>query len=488
MKGTSQAMIDQIRRLHAEGHKIKKIARVLGKSKNTVKKHLRDVIIETMDGENSQIKAPSSIDWKYAQEQVALGRPVKRVYEDMTPTMSYSHFARELRCRNNKISTVIAVRQQHEPGEKAQVDYCDGLLIFDAKTMSSAKSQFFCGVLPASSYVFGEFTASQKSADFIRSHERMWNYFGGVAKYVVLDNLKSGVTKAHRYDPDVNPVYCDFANHCGFAALPARVRTPRDKACVEATIGVIQRDFFERHRNHKFYSLVELNIAFRAYLDELNRRVMSDYGVSRSDRFALERPLLGALPASTYELYEWKDAKVHPDCCIELMTSVYSVPHIHVGKKVKVKFNDKMVIILDETAMETLAVHPRREKHKPSIVEEHLPPHKTQRSCFDVKRIERFAASIGSKTTDYVTWQFEAEKYPLRVLRRMQGLVRFFETNSVSKEAMEFAALRALSFKKKELRYFTDCARHYKQGKENLHVVNPPKRELANIHLQSQEF
>lgn len=486
MKGKSHAMIDQIRRLHANGHKIKRIASILGISKNTVRRHIRTESEAPQDCLPDATESPiaTTVDWEFALGQVALGRPVKRVYEEMAPGLSYAHFARELRKRNTKPAVVTAVRLHHEPGERVQVDYCDGIPIYNPKTGTVTKTQFFCGVLPASSYVFGEFTESQKSHDFIRSHERMWAYYGGVSKYVVLDNLKAGVTKAHRYDPDINPVYCDFANHCGFAALPARVRTPRDKAAVEATIGVIQRDFFDRHRNTKFYSLAELNIAFRCYLNDLNGRVMVDYGVSRAERFAMEKPLLGPVPAS-YEMFEWKDAKVHPDCCIELKTSVYSVPHIHVGREVRVKFNEMVVIILDESGLETLAVHPRKEKYKPSIVDEHLPPNKVQRSCFDVIRIERFAQSIGRETGAYVSWQFESERYPLRVLRRMQGLVRFFETSQVGKEAMEYAAVRAIQFRKKDLKFFSDCARSFKPGRENLHVVTSPKRESTNIHLQS---
>ena len=87
---------------------------------------------------------------------------------------------------------------------------------------------------------------------------------------LVVDNLKSGIKKAHRYDPDVNPTYCDYGNHQGFAVLPARPYTPRDKACVEATIGAIQRSFFQQVRNCAFYSLDEINRAFRVFLGEFN--------------------------------------------------------------------------------------------------------------------------------------------------------------------------------------------------------------------------
>jgi hypothetical protein len=423
------------------------------------------------------------IDWDYALKERGLGRPIKRIYEELGLTMSYENFSRLLKARNVKPS-VAAVRLHHELGEKTQVDYADGLKIMDPKTGILLKTQFFCGVLPASSYTFGEFTMSQKLPDFIRSHERMWHYFKGTTKYVVLDNLKSGVSRAHRYDPEINPTYCDYANHAGFAALPARVRTPRDKAAVEATIGVIQRDFFDRHRHTKFYSLFELNSVFRQFLDDFNGRVMADYGCSRQSRFAIESPTLQPCTDSQYEMFEWKTAKVHPDSCIEFQRSVYSVPYVHIHKTVHVKYSDKMVIILNETASETIASHVRMPRFKHSINDAHLPPSKLQMRSFDILRVEKFAAAIGGKTTEYVDWQFALEQHPLRALRRMQGLIRFFETKQISKEAMEFAASRSMQFQKRELRYFESCALTFSTTGSTLHLVQPPKRESAHIHLQ----
>jgi transposase len=106
----------------------------------------------------------------------------------------------------------------------------------------------------------------------------MFAYFGGITPYVVVDNLKSGVYRADLYDPDVNPTYCDFANHMGFAVLPARPYKARDKGSGESHIGVVQRGFFQEVRNRVFYSLQELNKALRDYLHRLNHEVMKDYG------------------------------------------------------------------------------------------------------------------------------------------------------------------------------------------------------------------
>lgn len=476
-------MIDQIKHLHLQGYKIKKIAAILGVSKNTVRRYVRNDAATGESKAASTVVTDLSVDWDYVKSQYALGRPLKRVYEEILPNFTYSHFTRMMR-KLSPPEVKTAPRIHHEPGENTQVDYCDGLLIYDPKTNKATKTQFFCGVLPASSFTFGEFSMTQKSFDFLRSHERMWAFFGGVSKYVVIDNLKSGVSRAHRYDPDINPAYCDFGNHCGFAVLPARVRTPRDKASVEAAIGAIQRDFFERHRNTKFYSLAELNAAFYAYLQELNNRVMTDHGASRADRFVMERPKLGPLPSTAYEIYEWKDAKVHPDCCIELNRSVYSVPFTHVGKQVKVKYNEKLVIILDLSGLDVLATHVKQARFQASIQTDHLPEHKIQRKCFDLVKIERIAKSIGEKTYEYVMWQMELEKYPLRALRRLQGIIRFFETKKIAKASMEFAATRAMSYRRKDLRYFSACAENFQPGAKNLHVVTAPTREMTNIHLQ----
>ncbi|RYD18762.1 MAG: transposase, partial [Lysobacteraceae bacterium] len=107
----------------------------------------------------------------------------------------------------------------------------------------------------------------------------------GGLPYVVIDNLKSGVKNAHRYDPDLNPTYCDYGNQCGFAVLPARPYTPRDKACIEATIGVFQRSLFQSIREQVFYDLWQLNDRCLNYVVELNSSVMKDYGISRDERF-----------------------------------------------------------------------------------------------------------------------------------------------------------------------------------------------------------
>jgi len=228
----SEPMQEQIKKLLAEGHSIRKVSQALGVSRQTVRKFGR--------GRREKEHEPKpGVSFALVPSDVTSGVTIKQAHAEQAPEVSYTRFRRTLHRRATP-PPAIALRLTHQPGEKVQVDYCDGISIVDAETGEVKKTQFFCGVLPFSSFAFGEFVNDQKLPTFIESHERMWSYLGGVTQYVVVDNLKSGVKKAHRYDPDVNPTYCDYGNHQGFAVLPARPYTPRDKACVEATIGAIQ--------------------------------------------------------------------------------------------------------------------------------------------------------------------------------------------------------------------------------------------------------
>ena len=110
-------------------------------------------------------------------------------------------------------------------------------------------------VLGASNYTYAEATWTQGLADWIGSHIRAFEFFGGVPEIVVPDNLKSGVTKACRYEPDLNLTYEEMAQHYGVAVVPARPRKPRDKAKVEAGVLLVERWILAALRKRTFFSL-----------------------------------------------------------------------------------------------------------------------------------------------------------------------------------------------------------------------------------------
>ena len=473
----SSRMQSQIRILLKEGRSIRKVAQALGISRQSVRKFMLEPVSEAACGEMATAEQAwfGPLNWTTIAESFGKGVTAKQLHAEFAPEQSYWTFWRHLRKRVEH-HPGVALRMTHTAGERAEVDYADGVSIADATTGVVRKTHLFCGVLPFSAYTFGEFVENQKLGSFIASHERMWRYFGGVTPYVVIDNLKSGVSKAHRYDPDLNPTYCEYANHTGFAVLPARPYKPRDKASVEAAIGAIQRGFYQEVREQQFYSLAMLNAVFGEYLRRFNDGVMKDYGSSRVARFAVERAVLKPLPLNSFELSEWRECKVHPDCHIQVERNFYSVPYRAAGNSVRVRISNKLVEVFSNDS-ESLATHARLSgTGRFSTQEAHYPDKKLGIKRFEVKSAQAHAERIGPKTLALVESLISAD-YPLRHLRRIQGILRLFESRHVSALAMEYAATQAMLFAKPRLAYIKSCAEHFDANGTRLTLVAPARSD-----------
>lgn len=233
----------------------------------------------------------------------------------------------------------LVLRQHHKPGEKCFVDYAGQTLgVIDRATGEVREAQIFVAVLGASSYTYAEATWTQSLPDWLGSHVRALQFFGGAPGAIVPDNLRSAVHRAHRYEPQLNPAYQDFAEHYGLAILPARVRKPRDKSKVEVAVQVVERWILAALRDRQFFSLAELNAAIRECLARINTRPFKKREGSRASLFnEIERAALKPLPAKPYTYATWKKAKVHLDYHIEVERAYYSVPYKLIGETVEVR-------------------------------------------------------------------------------------------------------------------------------------------------------
>jgi transposase len=500
-KGKAMSVVKQIKVLQEQGKPIRKISEILQISRNTVRRYLREAeaVVEVaatageapmQDGSWKEGSWQSRLPWDEILDKHKKGYQINTLHKQYAgEEVSYWAFNRAFAKVNsfNK-EDIITIPMNHKPGEKAQVDYTDGVYIHEWGTDKSRKSQLFCGVLPHSSYTFAEFTLDQKLPSFMKSHEKMWHYFGGVAPYVVPDNLKSGVTKAHLYDPVINPTFQDFANHYGFAVLPARPLRPRDKGVIESTINAIQRSFYQDVKEKKFYNIHSLNEEFKVFLNDFNNRVMKDYGVSRLDRFASERDLLLPLPRESYEFSEWRDSKVHPDCHIQVAHCYYSVPFALVSQTVRVKLTTKTVTIFDSN-LSPCATHSRLSgKGKRSTTEGHLPEERVQQSRYAVVNAKGAAKGIGPAMTELFDQLFEGER-PLTHLRRAQGMLRILdEKKGVKADALEYAARQCLTFQRCQTDYFRQCATTYAADqKRALSSFGAPQRQPDSACLRNPE-
>ena len=482
---TSREVQEQVNNLHRQGLGPRAIARSLGISRNTVRAILR----RDSDWTGAR-QAPSwaaAIAWDLVAQDYGKGITLKSLHATHAPDVTYMSFWHEFRAR---VPAQIepTMRLVHKPGDKTFFDFCDGIPIVDRATGQKIKTQLLVAVLPFSSLTVGEFTADQKQPTFVRAMENAFRRLGGVSPYVVVDNLKPAVARAHIYDPDVNRAFFEFANHMGFATLPARPYKPRDKAAVEAAIGVIQKQFFMEVRLREFHSLAELNQAFFEYLSRLNREPMKDHGgVSREERAVLDRHHLKPCPSDAFTLAEWKSAKVHPDCHIQVERRFYSVPFQFVGFVVKVRLRPETVEIFSEDG-DALALHARlKASERASTQEAHYPEQKLAAARFEVRYAIKEAERIGPKTLILIQSLLEGSQ-PLKHLRRTQGILRFKTSGQVSSQALEHAAERALLFNKKQFAYVKAAALFFEaRGTSNERsVVAAPVRSLNEVYLHHQ--
>src|SRR5438874_7118859 len=233
----------------------------------------------------------------------------------------------------------VALRHEHRAGEKLFVDYAgDTIPIHNAATGELTPAEIFVAVLGASSYTYAEATGTQRLADWIGAHMRTFEFLGGVPEIVVPDNLKSGVTKACRYEPAVNRTYEEMAAHYSVAVVPARPMKPRDKAKVEAGVLLAERWILAVLRKRKFFTLAELNQAILQLLIRLNDRPFRKRQGSRRSQFELlDKPVLRALPAERYQYGDWETHRVNIDYHVAFDHHWYSVPYQLTQQQVEVR-------------------------------------------------------------------------------------------------------------------------------------------------------
>jgi transposase len=281
--------------------------------------------------------------------------------------------------------------------------------------------------------------------DWLASHVRALEFFGGVPRAIVPDNLRSGVARAHRYDPELNPAYQDLAEHYGVAILPARVRKPRDKAKVEVAVQVVERWILARLRDRQFFSLAELNAAIRELLEALNRRSFKKREGSRALLFnETERAALKPLPAKPYTYATWKKAKVHLDYHIEVERAYYSVPYRLVGQAVDVRIGAHTLEIFHRGKL--VAAHVRAVKRGVfSTLGEHRPARHAAVVELTHERLKERALCVGPATAQVREHQRQRRRHPEEALRANLGILRL--ARDFSPEQLEAAARRALELK-----------------------------------------
>jgi len=337
----------------------------------------------------------------------------------------------------------LSMRQEHRAGEKLFVDYAGQTVgIVDRTTGESRPAQIFVAVLGASNYTYAEATWSQQLPDWIGSHVRAFQFLGGVSAVIVPDNLKSGVHKAHRYEPDLNPTYVEMARHYGTSVMPARKRKPKDKAKVEGGVLLVERWILAALRNRTFFSLRELNQAIGQLLDKLNHRAFKKLPGNRLEQFeAIDKPALRPLPAEPYTFAQWKKVRVHIDYHVEVEGHYYSVPYTLVKRQLEVRYSDTTVECFHQG--QRVASHVRSHfKGRHTTVPEHMPKAHREYAQWTPERLINWAQKTGPATASLIETILQRRKHPQQAFRSCLGILRLGK--SYGDERLEAACQRAL--------------------------------------------
>ncbi len=337
----------------------------------------------------------------------------------------------------------VVLRQEHKAGEKMFVDWAGGTIPIHHRTSGEVwQAPLFVAVLGASSYSYAQAARDQQMESWIGVHIQALEFFGGAPKLIVPDNTKTGVSRACRYDPDLNPTYQEMAMHYGVGVLPARPYKPRDKAKVESGVQLAQRWIIAALRHRRFFQLEETNQAIGELLVRLNQRPFRKRDGSRTGLFeSLDRPALRPLPAERFDLSQWSRAKVNIDYHIAFDSNFYSTPYSLVQESVEVRSTPTTVEIFHKG--QRVASH-LRSRGRGQIVthEEHRPKSHQAHLEWTPSRMVDWARTVGPNTARLFERILEDKPHPEMGYRSCLGIIRLAKQYSLAR--MEAAAERGL--------------------------------------------
>ena len=358
---------------------------------------------------------------------------------------SYTQFCFHLRayCETGE----LAMHLEHEAGKELFIDFAGNKpQLMDAKTGIEREVQLFVAVFPASALVYCEATETQAVECVVRATRHALEYAGGAPEIIVPDNLKSAVTKPSRYEPKINETFEDFASHYGCVVIPARVRRPRDKALVEASVNRVYQRILAPLRDRQFHSLDELNDAIGERLELLNEQPMQRIGISRWQRFrSIELAALKPLPEQPYQIRRFHQVTVGFNYHVYFSPDKhnYSVPWTYRRKQVRVVSSEKNVEVYYNH--QRIATHRRdRRAGGYSTQPEHMPSQHRLYAEWSPERFLSWAQNIGPKTRELIAAVLDSRQVAEQAFRSCLGILKLAERYEASR--LEAASTRALAY------------------------------------------
>ena len=497
--------ITEVLRLTAQGLSHRQVSQSVGLARSTVAEYVDRAqqagitwpLPEGLDGDGLEAKlfpAPSVQnpagrpvpDWREVHRELKRRRHVTlellwvEFRTDHPESWSYSQFC--LHYRRWLGTQDVVMRLEYRGGERLFVDYSgDTFPLIDPGTGEIHRSQIFVAALGASGLLYVEASPSQDLPSWLGAHVRCFEYLGGVPEVVTPDNLRSGVTKACWYDPEVNPSYLELARHYGTVILPTRTARPRDKAAAEVGVQVAERHILAPLRNHRFFSLGEQNAAIRERLEAVNSGVFRGMPTSRRDLFEeLEKGALRPLPGSRYEFALWKRATLNIDYHIEFERHFYSAPYRLVRQKVEVRATTQVVEVFHRGSR--VASHQREYGRRRFITDpQHMPASHRAHLEWTPSRLVGWAATAGPAVAELAETILRTRPHPEQGYRACLGLMHL--EKRYGKERLNAACQRALvvgGLSYRSVESILKCGLD-RVPSPGLQMVAPPPTEHENL-------
>ncbi|MFZ9661914.1 MAG: IS21 family transposase [Chitinophagaceae bacterium] len=488
--------IKQILKSHVEGHGTKQISAKTGIARNTVKQYLRrfkatKLLIEDIERLTDKelsllLTSPSepAIDtdrWKVLHPLLpAISKAIRR--KGMTITRQWEEYRvqhpggyQQSQFRKYLLDYMqrknVTMHFEHKAGDKVFVDYAGKhLYLTEPETGELTPVEVFVAVLGCSQYTFVEASPSQKKEDFIDSCRHMLEFFGGVPKAIVPDNLKSAVKKGSKYAPILNETFENFAEHYNTTVLPTRPRQPKEKSLVEGAVKLIYQRIYIHLDRQIFTSLNELNAAVKLLLQAYNNQALRGEE-SRLKQFEeMEKNELLSLPDLPYEMRHVKVCTVMKNChvCLTEDKHYYSVPHQYMGKKVKILYNESTVDIFYK--YEKIAAHVRdKRRHKYTTDKEHLAANQQYVAGWSHDYFVKEGNKISTEVGLYMARLMESKAHAEQGFKSCAGILHL--TKKVGNERIINACKRAAEYEAYNYPVIEDILRR------NLDTSDPKNEE-----------
>ena len=465
--------IRQILRLYATGKGTKYISQSTGVARNTVKKYLHRYIELRVTMEQVDKMSDAQLSKAFLVKQ-SVAIPNKRLIDleanlpmlasmlkkrGVTKQMAYATYV--LLCPDGYKSSAFlerlnafmhigkgSMRMEHKAGDKMFVDYTGKKLhVVDKLSGEVTDVEVFVAILGCSQLTFVMAVASQQKEDFIMCCEKALHFYGGVPQAIVPDNLKSAVTKASKYEAQLNDNFAAFAEHYQTFGFPTRTYKPKDKALVEGAVKIIYTTIFSKIDQKIYHSLDDMNIDILQYLQVHNSNLLTGQSYSRMQQFEEhEKQTLQPLNPYPFELMSVQLSTVNKygHVLLSVDKRYYSVPFKLIGKRLKIKYSTRILSVYDDH--EVVAVHDRffGKGQKYITIQDHLASQHKYLSEWNPQKFMAMASAIDEVVANYIAKILAREMYPEQSYKSCSGVLSF--ANRVGKQRLINACKRADSY------------------------------------------